>query len=91
MPSRLTSKLELHREAQCVTYRFEGCDLNVGDPLEIWTTLGWVRGVFTWEGESHLPYVSPPTKSGVLEPFMIVNNSVCRRPQSQQPLEANPK
>jgi hypothetical protein len=80
MPARSASKLELHREAHRLTYRLEDRELNVGDPLEVWTTLGWIRGMFTWEGESHLPYVSPQNESGVLEPFVILNSSLCRRP-----------
>ena len=79
MPARSARTLELHRDAHRITYRLDGCDLNNGDPLEIWTTLGWVRGVFTWEGESHLPYVSLQNESGMLEPFVILASSLCRR------------
>jgi hypothetical protein len=80
MPSRSAKQLVLHRETHCVAYRLDGVDLIVGDPLEVWTTLGWVLGVFTWDGEPHFPYVSIINDSGGLEPFVILTSSLCRRP-----------
>jgi hypothetical protein len=80
MPSRSAKRLVLHRETHRIVYRLDGQELNVGDPLEVWTTLGWVLGVFTWDGEPHLPYVSLLKESGVLEPFVILTSSLCRRP-----------
>jgi hypothetical protein len=80
MPSRTARQLVLHRETHCVAYRLDGVDLKVGDSLEVWTTLGWVLGVFTWDGEPHLPYVSILKDSGALEPFVILSSSLCRRP-----------
>jgi hypothetical protein len=84
MPSRSANQLVLHRETHRVVYRLDGHDLNVGDSLEVWTTLGWVLGVFTWDGEPHLPYVSILKDSGALEPFVILTSSVCRRPVGQK-------
>jgi hypothetical protein len=78
MPARSARTLEFHRDAHRVTYRLEGRDLNNGDPLEIWTTLGWVQGIFTWEGESHLPYISLPNHGQ--GSFVILTSSLCRRP-----------
>jgi hypothetical protein len=77
MPARSARTLELHREAHRITYRLDGYDLNNGDLLEIWTTLGWVRGVFTWEGESHLPYINLPDRERAS--FVILTSSLCRR------------
>jgi hypothetical protein len=61
-------------------YRLDGQDLKVGDPLEVWTTLGWVLGVFAWDGEPHLPCVSILKDSGGPDPFVILTSSLCRRP-----------
>jgi hypothetical protein len=80
MPSRSANQLVLNREAHRVSYRLDGVDLIVGDSLEVWTTLGWVLGVFTWDGEPHLPYVSILKDSGGLDPFVILTSSLCRRP-----------
>ncbi len=49
MPFRSANPLVLHRETHRIVYRLEGHDLKVGDSLEVWTTLGWVLGVFTWD------------------------------------------
>jgi hypothetical protein len=78
MPARSARTLELHREAHRITYRLDGYDLNNGDLLEIWTTLGWVRGVFTWEGESQLPYIKLRDQER-LASFVILPSSRCRR------------
>ena len=80
MPFRSANPLVLHRETHRIVYRLDGHDLKVGDSLEVWTTLGWVLGVFTWDGEPHLPYVSILKDSAALEPFVILTSSVCRRP-----------
>jgi hypothetical protein len=84
MPFRSANQLVLHRETHRVVYRLNGHDLNVGDPLEVWTTLGWVLGVFTWDGEPHLPYVSILKDSGAPDPFVILTSSLCRRPVGQK-------
>jgi hypothetical protein len=83
MPSRTAKQLVLHRENHFIVYRLDGQDLKVGDPLEVWTTLGWVLGVFTWDGEPHWPYVSILKDSGGLEPFVILTSSLCRRPATK--------
>jgi hypothetical protein len=80
MPFRLANHLVLQRDGLRVAYRLDGHDLKVGEPLEVWTTLGWVIGVFTWDGEPHLPYVSILKDAGGLEPFVILTSSLCRRP-----------
>jgi hypothetical protein len=81
MHSGLTSRIELCRVTHGIQYRLDGKDLHNGDPLEVWTTLGWVRGVFAWEGEPYLPYVNVASADHHLEPFVIVTSSLCRRPQ----------
>lgn len=78
---RTTCRIERRRIPSGITYCLEGQPLTNGDSLEIWTTLGWVRGVFTWEGEPHLPFIGA-TLGEHLEPFVIVTSSVCRRPAS---------
>ena len=77
----MTSRIELCRIPGGITYSLDGQPLTNGDTLEIWTTLGWVKGIFAWEGEPYLPYINA-TSSERLEPFVIVTSSVCRRPQA---------
>jgi hypothetical protein len=77
--SELTSRIELCRDANGVRYQLDGNNLRNGDPLEVWTTLGWIKGDFFWEGEPYLPYLNFAEKSR--EPFVIVSYSLCRRPE----------
>jgi hypothetical protein len=77
----LASRLEVVRDVDGrIAYRLGGCALRLGDALEVWTTIGWVQGLFTWEGEPHFPYISLVKDSGQLEPFVILTSSLCRRP-----------
>ena len=78
MRSAMASRIELCRAPS--GYRLDDQPLTNGDSLEIWTTLGWVRGMFAWEGEPYLPYINA-TSGERLEPFVIVTGSVCRRPE----------
>ncbi len=79
--SGMTSRIELCRIPSGITYCLDGQPLTNGDSLEIWTTLGWVKGIFAWEGEPYLPYINATSSDKHLEPFVIVTSSVCRRPQ----------
>jgi hypothetical protein len=81
------NRIELFREAGGVSYRLDGESLRNGDPLEVWTTLGWVRGVFAWEGEPYLPYVNVQTADRKLEPHVIVTGSLCHRPQATRQVQ----
>ena len=79
--SGITCRIEICRTPSGITYCLDGQPLTNGDTLEIWTTLGWVRGIFAWEGEPYLPYINATSSDKSLEPFVIVTSSVCRRPQ----------
>jgi hypothetical protein len=85
MPNGEASPLELHREPLVSTYRLNGLLLCNGDPLEIWTTLGWVRGMFSWQGDPYFPCIG---FAGSRKPLVIVSSSRCRRPQVE--VEPNP-
>jgi hypothetical protein len=78
MPNGEVSSLELHRELLVSIYRLNGLLLCNGDPLEVSTTLGWVRGAFSWQGDPYLPCIG---FAGSREPLVIVSSSQCRRPQ----------
>jgi hypothetical protein len=77
----MTCRIELCRIPSGITYCLDGQPLSNGDALEIWTTLGWVKGIFAWEGEPYLPYINVTSSDKHLEPFVIVTSSVCRRPE----------
>jgi hypothetical protein len=79
MRSNLTNRIELCRDTNGVRYQLDGNNLRNGDPLEVWTTLGWIKGDFCWDGEPYLPYLGFAEKSR--EPFVIVSHSLCRRPE----------
>jgi hypothetical protein len=70
--------LEFRREPLGGSYWLNGVLLSNGDPLEVYTTLGWVRGVFFWQGGSYLPCVEPSNKHQG-EVSVILSSSVCRR------------
>jgi hypothetical protein len=78
MPNGEASSLELHREPLVSTYRLNGLSLCNGDPLEVLTTLGWVRGVFSWQGDPYFPCIE---FAGSREPLVIVSSGLCRRPR----------
>jgi hypothetical protein len=78
--SEMTCRIELCRTPSGITYCLDDEPLSNGDTLEIWTTLGWVKGIFVWEGEPYLPYINAISSDKHLEPFVIVASSVCRRP-----------
>jgi hypothetical protein len=79
--SGITCRIEICRIPSGITYCLDGEPLTNGDTLEIWTTLGWVKGIFAWEGEPYLPYINATSSEKSREPFVIVSSSVCRRPQ----------
>ncbi len=78
---KMTCQIEICRIPDGTTYCLDGQPLTNGDSLEIWTTLGWVKGHFVWGGEPYLPYVNVTANDRHLEPFVIVASSLCRRPQ----------
>jgi hypothetical protein len=77
---RLSNRIELYRTREGVWYQLDGQHVRNGDPLEVWTTLGWVKGTFAWEGEPYLPYVNVISQQQT-EPFVIVTSSLCRWPE----------
>jgi hypothetical protein len=80
MAADTSGQLELRRGPHVGSYWLHGQLLCTGDPLEVLTTLGWMRGVFSWQGESYLPCVEPHGKHKA-EVFVILSSSICRRPQ----------
>jgi hypothetical protein len=80
MVSDAFDHLELRREPLGGSYWLNGVLLSNGDPLEVYTNVGWVRGVFFWQGGSYLPCVASGAQRES-EVFVILSSSVCRRPQ----------
>jgi hypothetical protein len=83
-----SAHLEFRREPLGGSYWLHGQVLSNGDPLEVFTTLGWVRGVFSWQGESYLPCVEPHGKQP-FEATVILSSSICRRPHVGAGLDAS--